>query len=65
MTKPHGKQIREAARLITEAKRPVIYLGGGINRARAWDALAEFVDITGIPVVNTLMARGAFLTATR
>lgn len=60
VTKPHGKQIREAARLITEAKRPVIYLGGGINRARAWDALAEFVDITGIPVVNTLMARGAF-----
>jgi acetolactate synthase I/II/III large subunit len=60
VTKPHGKQIREAARLITQAKRPVIYLGGGVNRARAWEALAEFVEITKLPVVTTLMARGAF-----
>jgi acetolactate synthase I/II/III large subunit len=60
VTRPHGKQIREAARLIGEAERPVIYLGGGINRARAWDALAELVEIMGIPVVTTLMARGAF-----
>jgi len=60
ITRPHGKQIREAAKLIAEAKRPVIYLGGGINRARAWDQLAELVRLTGIPVVTTLMARGAF-----
>jgi acetolactate synthase I/II/III large subunit len=60
VSRPHGKQIREAARLITEAKHPVIYLGGGVNRARAWDALADFVTITGSPVVTTLMARGAF-----
>jgi len=60
VTKPHGKQIREAARMIGQAKRPVIYIGGGINRARAWEALAEFVDITQMPVVTTLMARGAF-----
>ncbi len=60
VTKPHGKQIREAARLISEAKKPVVYLGGGVNRARAWDALAQFVEITQIPVVTTLMARGAF-----
>jgi acetolactate synthase I/II/III large subunit len=60
VTKPHGKQIREATRLITQAERPVIYLGGGINRARAWEQLAEFVAITKIPVVTTLMARGAF-----
>ena len=60
ITRPHGKQIREAARLITEAKRPVIYLGGGVNRARAWDQVAELVRLTGIPVVTTLMARGAF-----
>lgn len=60
VTRPHGKQIREAARLIGEAQRPVIYLGGGVNRARAWDALAELVELIGAPVVTTLMARGAF-----
>lgn len=59
VTKPHGKQIREAARLISEAERPVVYLGGGVNRARAWGAVAEFVELTKIPVVTTLMARGA------
>jgi len=59
VAKPHGKQIREAARLIAGAQRPVLYVGGGVNRARAWAELAELVDITGIPVVTTLMARGA------
>ncbi len=57
--KPHNKQIREAARLIAAAERPVLYVGGGVNRARAWDGLAELVKLTGIPVVTTLMARGA------
>ncbi len=60
VTKPHGKQIREATRLIGEAERPVIYLGGGVNRARAWSQLAELVELTKIPVITTLMARGAF-----
>ncbi|MCE1173367.1 MAG: acetolactate synthase large subunit [Propionibacteriales bacterium] len=60
VTKPHGKQIREATRLIGEAERPVIYLGGGVNRARAWAQLAELVELTKIPVITTLMARGAF-----
>ncbi|MGV8908731.1 MAG: acetolactate synthase large subunit [Propionicimonas sp.] len=57
--KPHSKQIREAAKLIAAAERPVLYVGGGVNRARAWDGLAELVKLTGIPVVTTLMARGA------
>jgi len=57
--KPHSKQIREAARLIAAAERPVLYVGGGVNRARAWEGLAELVKLTGIPVVTTLMARGA------
>ena len=59
VTRPHVKQLREAARMIGDAQRPVLYVGGGVNRARAWDALAELVKITGIPVVTTLMARGA------
>src|ERR1700751_5927068 len=33
--RPHGKQVREAARLIVEAKRPVLYVGGGVLKARA------------------------------
>lgn len=57
-THPHSKQIREAARLISEASRPVLYLGGGIVKAQAYDELAELVKVTGIPVVTTLMARG-------
>ncbi|WP_370247114.1 acetolactate synthase large subunit [Nocardioides sp.] len=60
VTKPHAKQIREATRLILEAKRPVLYVGGGTIRARAHRELAELAALTGIPVVTTLMARGAF-----
>ncbi|HZQ26280.1 MAG TPA: acetolactate synthase large subunit [Acidimicrobiales bacterium] len=59
-TKGHPKMIKEAARLITGARRPVIYAGGGILKARAAEALRELAEITGIPVVTTLMARGAF-----
>jgi len=59
VAKPHGKQIREAARLIRQARRPVLYVGGGVIRARATDALRELVELTRIPVVTTLMARGA------
>jgi acetolactate synthase-1/2/3 large subunit len=58
--KGHAKQIKEAARLMGEARRPVIYAGGGILKARAAEALHALVDATGIPVVTTLMARGAF-----
>ena len=59
VAKPHGKQIREAARLIGEARRPVLYVGGGVIRSGASDLLRELVDLTQIPVVTTLMARGA------
>src|SRR6478736_1894497 len=59
-TKGHAKQIKDAARLMGEATRPVIYAGGGILKARAAEALRELVELTGFPVVTTLMARGAF-----
>src|SRR4051812_4145707 len=58
--KGHPKQIKEAARLIGESHRPVIYAGGGILKARAAEPLRELAELTGIPVVTTLMARGAF-----
>ncbi|MTD59686.1 acetolactate synthase large subunit, partial [Amycolatopsis pithecellobii] len=58
--RPHGKQVREAARLIAEARRPVLYVGGGVIKAQASAQLLELAELTGIPVVTTLMARGAF-----
>ena len=60
VTKPHAKQIREAARMIGESRRPVLYVGGGVVKAAAWDELKELAELTGIPVVTTLMARGVF-----
>ena len=59
-TRPHGKQIREAARLITSAAKPVLYVGGGVLKAQASAELMLLAELTGIPVVTTLMARGAF-----
>ena len=59
-TQPHPKQIREAARLIKQAERPTLYVGGGVVKAEAYEQLAELVEATGIPLVTTLMARGAF-----
>jgi acetolactate synthase-1/2/3 large subunit len=58
--KGHPRMVKEAARLITESQRPVIYAGGGILKSRAAGALRELAERTGIPVVTTLMARGAF-----
>ncbi len=57
--RPHGKQIREAVRLMLEAKRPVFLLGGGVLRGSATDEVRELVDASGIPFTTTLMARGA------
>ncbi len=57
---PHGKQIREAARLIATSARPVFYVGGGVLKAGATEGLRQLAEMTGIPVVTTLMARGAF-----
>src|SRR5665811_1583204 len=47
VAKPHSKQIREAARLIMEARRPVLYVGGGVIRSGASDELRELVAGTG------------------
>jgi acetolactate synthase-1/2/3 large subunit len=59
-TKPHNRQIREAAKLIAAARKPVLYVGGGVIRGDAPQELLDLAELTGIPVVTTLMARGAF-----
>ncbi|MDE2592332.1 MAG: acetolactate synthase large subunit [Actinomycetales bacterium] len=60
VTKPHGKQIQAAAALIGESKKPVLYVGGGVVRSGASASLLKLAELTGAPVVTTLMARGAF-----
>ncbi len=52
--------VAAAAELLCGAERPVLYIGGGILKARAAEALRALAEMTGIPVVTTLMARGAF-----
>jgi acetolactate synthase I/II/III large subunit len=58
--KGHPRMIKEAAKLILASERPVLYVGGGILKARAAEALRELAEMTDIHVVTTLMARGAF-----
>ena len=52
--------IEEAAALIAQAERPVLYVGGGVLKARAAEPLLKLAELLQIPVVTTLMARGAF-----
>ncbi|MFF5250912.1 acetolactate synthase large subunit [Streptomyces leeuwenhoekii] len=58
--RPHPGRIREAARLLTSARRPVLYVGGGVLKARATAELKVLAELTGAPVTTTLMALGAF-----
>jgi acetolactate synthase-1/2/3 large subunit len=60
VTRPHSRQVREAARMMAEARRPVLYVGGGVIKAQASRELIELAELTGMPVVTTLMARGGF-----
>lgn len=58
--KGHPRMIKEAAKLILEAHQPILYVGGGVLKARAAGALRELAELIDTPVVTTLMARGAF-----
>lgn len=57
--KPNARQIREAARLITTASKPVLYVGGGVIRAGASEQIIELAELGDLPVVATMTARGA------
>ncbi len=56
----HPRQIKAAIELIESAERPVLYVGGGVILAKASAELARFAEAANVPVVTTLMARGAF-----
>ncbi|OUR71708.1 acetolactate synthase, large subunit, biosynthetic type [Arcobacter sp. 31_11_sub10_T18] len=57
--KGNKKQVKRAIEAISSAKKPVIYIGGGAILANSTHLIREFVEKTGIPVVETLMARGS------
>lgn len=59
-TKPSRKQIRAAAKAMSESQAPVFYVGGGVVRSGSSDLLSELVELTDAPVVTTLTGRGAF-----
>jgi acetolactate synthase I/II/III large subunit len=59
-TKGNNRQVTEAVKLIMAAKRPVLYVGGGVIKANATDELRQLAELGTLPVVTTLMARGAF-----
>jgi acetolactate synthase-1/2/3 large subunit len=59
-TKGNMRQVVEAVKLIMQAERPVLYVGGGVIKANATDELFELATTGKLPVVTTLMARGAF-----
>ena len=54
------EQIQQVAAAIKQAKRPIVYCGGGVISAEASDALREFIRKTGMPVTTTIMGLGAF-----
>ncbi|MGB7449036.1 MAG: acetolactate synthase large subunit [Ornithinimicrobium sp.] len=60
VTVPSAESVRDAVELMLSARRPVLYVGGGTIRADAHREVLELAELTGIPVVTTLMARGAF-----
>lgn len=58
ITKPNPRQVREAARLLSIASQPVLYVGGGATRGDASEEILELANLTNAPVVTTLTARG-------
>jgi acetolactate synthase I/II/III large subunit len=58
--KVHPLQIREAAERIAKAEKPILYVGGGTINGDACDELLELAEVGGLPVVTTLMGKGAF-----
>jgi acetolactate synthase I/II/III large subunit len=60
VTKGHGGQIKKALNLLLEAKRPMLYVGGGAILGNASDEVIDLVRTLGFPVTNTLMGLGSY-----
>ena len=58
--KGHPRQVKAAVDLIEQSEHPVLYVGGGVVAADATEELSQFAEMTQVPMVTTLMARGAF-----
>jgi acetolactate synthase-1/2/3 large subunit len=58
--KGHAKQIKQAAGMIGKARKPLLYAGGGVLASGAWKELKELCELMQLPVVATLMGKGAF-----
>jgi len=60
VTKGHSGQIKRAVQMLLEAKRPMIYAGGGVILSDAAEQLTELTRLLGFPCTNTLMGLGGF-----
>ncbi|MBK6743298.1 MAG: acetolactate synthase 3 catalytic subunit [Hydrogenophilales bacterium] len=59
-SKGHGGQIKRAVQMLLEAKRPVIYIGGGVILGNAAQQITAFARLLGYPVTSTLMGLGGY-----
>jgi acetolactate synthase-1/2/3 large subunit len=57
---PDREALRAAARMLAEAKRPVLYAGQGVHWARAWSGLRQLAELLGAPVTTSLGGKSAF-----
>ncbi len=55
----HMGQLKKAAEMLANAKRPLFLAGGGVNISRAQAAMTRLAEFTGVPVVTTVMGKGA------
>lgn len=61
-TKVHSGQIKKALDVLEKAKKPVFLIGGGVNIAHANQEMTQLAEITGVPVITTIMGKGAIAT---
>lgn len=61
-THVHVGQLKRAVKMLSKAKKPLFLAGGGINIAHANEEFTKLVDVTNVPVVTTIMGRGAVPT---
>ncbi len=58
--KGHVKQVKQAATMISKARKPLLYAGGGVLASGGWKELKELAELMQLPVVATLMGKGSF-----